>query len=365
MIAFVRTIMCGIRRPASAVWRWLVPIDDVAPALTDAIRSRRHLLVENAVLRHQIVVLRRRSPRPNLTTLDRFRILLGASLLPGWQRAVAIVRPDTVLRWHRLGFRLFWRHKSEPRGRAQVADSTVGLIRDMAAKNRLWGAERIRGELLKIGVRASKRTIQRYMRSSRRTPRGQTWSAFVKNHATDIWSCDFVQTYDLLFRPVFLFFIVHLASRRVVHMATTRTPSQDWTAQQLRNATMDGIAPRFLIRDRDHKFGQAFDRAANGAGIRVIKTAVGAPDMNAFAERFAGSLRRELLDHVLVLKPRSSDPTRPRIHRLLQRGAAAPGNRAAHPGWVRVGGFPRGDHRAPSARRPSPRLPEGRLTKHR
>src|SRR6266496_2052104 len=109
------------------------------------------------------------------------------------------------------------------------------------------------------------------------------------------------QSYDLLFRPVFLFFVVHLGSRRVVHMAATRSPSQDWTAQQIRNATLDGGAPKFLIRDRDDKFGGAFDRAAKGAAIRVIKTAVRAPDMNAIAERFAGSLRREMLDHVLVL----------------------------------------------------------------
>jgi transposase InsO family protein len=185
--------------------------------------------------------------------------------------------------------------------RDQLKSGTVELIREMAAKNRLWGAERIRGELLKIGVRVSKRTIQKYMRSCRRNNGGQTWSTFIKNHAQDIWSCDFVQSYDLLFRPVFLFFVVHLASRRVVHVATTRNPSQEWTAQQIRNATMDSAAPKFLIRDRDAKFGAAFDRAATGAAIRIIKTAVRAPDMNAIAERFAGSLRREMLDHVLVL----------------------------------------------------------------
>jgi putative transposase len=182
-----------------------------------------------------------------------------------------------------------------------VTSDTVGLILEMAARNRLWGAERIRGELLKIGVRVSKRTIQKYMRPCRRKPGGQTWSTFIKNHAQDIWSCDFVQSYDLLFRPVFLFFVVHLASRRVVHVAATRNPSQDWTAQQIRNATMDGDAPKFLIRDRDDKFGEAFDRAAKGAAIRVVKTAVRAPDMNAIAERFVGSLRREMLDHVLIL----------------------------------------------------------------
>jgi putative transposase len=299
MTDLLHRILSRVRKCVSAAWRKLAPFAEVPPTLVDAVRSRRELLVENAALRHQIVVLRRRVPRPSLTPVDRLRLLLSACLLPGWRDVVVLVQPQTILRW-RLGFRLFWRHKSKSWSRDRVTSDTVGLIREMAAMNRLWGAERIRGELLKIGVRVSKRTIQKYMRSCRHKPGGQTWSTFIKNHGQDIWACDFVQSYDLLFRPVFLFFIVHLASRRVIHMAT-RNPSQAWTAQQIRNATMDGNAPKFLIRDPDDKFGGGFDRAAQGAGIRVIKTAVREPDMNAIAERFAGSLRREMLDHVLVL----------------------------------------------------------------
>jgi transposase InsO family protein len=153
---------------------------------------------------------------------------------------------------------------------------------------------------MKVGIRVSKRTIQRYMRSFRPRSGGQTWSTFVKNHAHGIWSCDFVQSYDLLFRPLFLFFLLNQGSRKVVYMAATRNPTQEWTAQQLRNATMDGVAPRFLIRDRDEKFGATFDRVAEGAGARVIKTAVRASNMNPIGERFVGSLRREALDHVLL-----------------------------------------------------------------
>ena len=182
---------------------------------------------------------------------------------------------------------------------------TIDLIRDMAARGRLWGAERIRGELLKLEIKVSKRTIQKYMRSVRgRSRGGQSWSTFVKNHADRMWACDFIQTYDLLFRPLYAFFIVHLASRRVVHVAATRYPTQTWTAQQLRNATMDGDAPAMLLRDRDGKFGPAFDRAAQGVGTKVIRTAVRAPNMNAVAERFVGSARRELLDHVLLVDDR-------------------------------------------------------------
>jgi transposase InsO family protein len=156
--------------------------------------------------------------------------------------------------------------------------------------------------LLKLGIKVSKRTIQKYMRTTRtKGGGGQDWKTFLKNHAEATWACDFVQTYDLFFRQVFAFFFVHLASRRVVYMAATRNPTEEWTAQQLRNATMDGDAPKFIIRDRDDKFGSAFDTAATGAGAEVVKIAIRAPNMNAVAERFVGSLRRELLDHVLLL----------------------------------------------------------------
>jgi putative transposase len=184
---------------------------------------------------------------------------------------------------------------------------TIDLIRDMARRGRLWGAERIRGELLKLGIKVSKRTIQKYMRYVHSRRGGQRWATFLKNHAHETWACDFVQTYDIFFRQVYAFFIVHLASRRVVLVAATRNPTQEWTAQQLRNATMDGDAPRFLVRDRDDKFGAAFDHVAEGAGTKVIKIAVGAPNMNAVAERFVGSARREMLDHVLLLGDRHLD----------------------------------------------------------
>ena len=171
----------------------------------------------------------------------------------------------------------------------------------MTKDNRLWGAERIRGELLKLGVRVSKRTIHKYMKDARTRTGGQTWATFLANHADATWACDFIQAHDILFRQVYALFIVHLGSRKVVYTAACRNPTQEWTAQQLRNATMDGVAPKVLLRDRDDKYGPSFDRVATGVGTPVIKTAVRAPNMNAFAERFVGSTRRELLDHVIVL----------------------------------------------------------------
>ncbi len=229
--------------------------------------------------------------------------MLLASRLPTWADALVIVQPATVLRWHRQGFRLFWRRKSTPRATtSRIPAETVALIRRMAAENRLWGADRIRGELLKLDVRVSKRTIQKYIGPARpRRPASQRWSAFLRNHADAIWACDFLPVTDLLFRPLYAFFVIALGSRRVVHVGVTRHPTDTWLAQQLREATPFGEHPRFLIRDNDRKYGPRFDRVAAASGIRVLRTPVRAPRANATCERFLGSVRRECLDHLLVL----------------------------------------------------------------
>ena len=171
----------------------------------------------------------------------------------------------------------------------------------MAKGNRLWGAERIRGELLKLDIHVAKATIQKYLRLARpaRSP-SQTWSTFLKNHAQAVWACDFLPVIDLFFRPLYLFVIVELGSRRVIHFNVTRHPTDAWIAQQLREATPFGQTPRFLIRDRDSKFGEAFSRVAKGSSIEVLKTPYRAPKANALCERFLGSMRRECLDHFLI-----------------------------------------------------------------
>ncbi len=276
----------------------------VAGTLSDLVRGKPALVVENALLRQQLVILQRSVTRPRCTPADRTLLVLLASRVRLWRHAVLIVQPDTVLRWHRQGFRLLWRRKLHPTSspKPKVAPETIALIRAMAVVNRSWGAERIRGELLKLHIRVAKTTIQRYMRQARPPRRsGQTWATFLRNHAAAIWACDFLPVTDLLFRPLYAFFVVELASRRVVHVGVTRHPTDAWAAQQLREATPFGTTPRYLIRDNDSKFGPDFARVAQTSGIDVVRTAYRAPKMNAICERFLGSVRRECLDQFLIL----------------------------------------------------------------
>jgi putative transposase len=178
----------------------------------------------------------------------------------------------------------------------------VDLIKEMARDNRLWGAERIRGEWLKLGIRVCKRTIQKYMRAVRTTrPRGQTWSTFLQTHAQQIWACDFLPVTDLFFRSLFAFFLIELHTRRVIHVGVTRCPTDAWTAQQRRVATAFGVGPKYLIRDNDAKFGGTFARVAQTSHIEMLTTPYHAPRANAICERFLGSVRRECLDHLLIL----------------------------------------------------------------
>ena len=194
----------------------------------DLTRSKSELVLENALLRQQLIVLERQTKRPKLTWRDRALFVLWASKLRTWRQGLVIVQPDTVLRWHRDLFRRVWKHESKRKqGRPPLTDDIVALIKRIIKENLTWGAERIRGELLKLGVRVSKSTIQKYMKDARESSRSlkQNWATFLRNHASEIWACDFLQTYDILFRTVFVFVIIELGSRRVVHFGVTRSPT--------------------------------------------------------------------------------------------------------------------------------------------
>ena len=258
-------VKCGLTAIGSRIIRWLrewTRPDNhglVGGTVADATRSKSELMLENALLRQQLIVLERQVKRPQWSWRERGIMVLLASQLRGWREAVFIVQPDTVVRWHRDLFRLVWRRKSQPKqqgGRTPLSGQIVQIIRRMARENPLWGAERIRGEMLKLNVGVAKSSIQKYTQDLRRvSPSGQTWGTFLRNHASEIWACDFLQTYDALFRSLFVFVIIELGSRRVVHVNVTRQPTDAWVAQQLREATPFGEGPRFLIRDNDKKYG--------------------------------------------------------------------------------------------------------------
>ncbi len=277
----------------------------VVGTLADLARSKPALVAENVLLRHQLAILRRSVKRPRCTPADRALLVVLASRVRVWRSALLIVQPDTLLRWHRQLFRVYWHRRSRaaaPAHRPPLAPETVALIREMARANRLWGAERIRGELLKLDIRVAKSTIQRYLRKARPPRRsGQLWATFLRNHADDVWACDFLPVTDLLFRPLYAFFVVALGTRRVVHVGVTRHPTDAWVAQQLREATPFGQRPRYLIRDNDSKYGPTFSHIAASSGITELRMAYRAPRQNATCERFLGSVRRECLDHLLVL----------------------------------------------------------------
>lgn len=305
---FATTMFSCLSSAASRVFRRITQpasANMVTGTLADLPRSRTELLAENALLRQPMIVLHRLTKTPRLTWRERLSLLFLARWVPTWKQVVQIIKPDTLLRWHRAGFRLFWKWKSRVPVRTQpqrLAAETIALIEQMARENALWGAERIRGELLKLDIRVSKRTIQKYMQAVRsKPPTGQSWSTFLQTHGKDIWACDFVPVVTLFFKTIYAFVTVHHESRRVVHFGVTEHPTDAWVTQQLREATLFDEKPKYLICDNDKQYGDGFERLAKASGIEVIRTPHAAPQANAICERFVGSVRRECLDHVLVL----------------------------------------------------------------
>jgi putative transposase len=292
--------------------RWIKPSTTslALSTLADMTRGKSELLAENALLRHQLMILRRQVKHPVYLKTDRLLLVVLARMVRTWKQALFLVQPETLLRWHRELFRLFWKHKSKARSsKPRLSCETITLIQEMAANNRLWGAERIRGELLKLDIRVSKRTIQKYMKQVRpKRARGQSWKTFLRNHTAEVWACDFLQVTDLFFRPLFAFFIIELQSRKVIHVNVTRSPTDPWVAQQLREATPYGQTPTYLIRDNDRKFGQHFARVATTSGIKVLRTRHRTPQANAVCERFLGSVRRECLNHFLIFHEKQLYP---------------------------------------------------------
>jgi transposase InsO family protein len=225
-----------------------------------------------------------------------------------WRDVLWNVKPDTLIGWHRKGFRLFWRWKSRSMGRPPLPKDLRQRIRQMAAANVTWGEERIANELkLKLGIRVSPRTVGKYLCSGRpvRTPDPkQRWLTFVRNHAEVIVACDFFVVVTATFRTLYVFVIMELGSRRILHHNVTAHPTPEWTAQQFREALSGGHAYRFLIHDRDSIFSKELDKQVSAMGVRVLRTPLRAPKANAVCERFGGTLRRECLDFLIPFNER-------------------------------------------------------------
>ncbi len=269
-------------------------------------RRRAWLELEVLALRHQLVVLeRRQTSRPRLTSADRLFWVWLYRLWPCCLDAVVIVKPETVIRWHRRGFRLFWRWKSRPRrrGRPRTALEVRDLIRRMSRENPLWGAPRIHGELLKLGIDIAQSTVARYMVRHSRPP-SQTWRTFLTNHAEGLASVDLFVVPTAAFRLLFAFIVLGHSRRRLVHFNVTQHPTAAWLARQITEAFPWDCAPAHLIRDRDGAYGIAFRDRLRAMDICEVLTAPRSPWQNAYAERVIGSIRRECLDHVIVLNER-------------------------------------------------------------
>jgi transposase InsO family protein len=238
---------------------------------------------------------------------DATRIALVAlSRLVDWRRILTIVQPATLIRWHRKGYRLFWRLKSRPRGRPPVPADVQHLIAEMASANRTWGGERIAAELLvKLGIDLSPRTMRRYMPTRNGGPRtgakSLQWSTFVRNHAAAVLACDFFVAISATFRAFYVFVVLDVGTRRIRHWNVTEHPTAEWTAQQFRMVMSGDELHRFVIHDHDSIYSQEFDSTIAAMGLTILKTPVRAPQANAFCERIIGTIRRECLDWVISL----------------------------------------------------------------
>jgi transposase InsO family protein len=276
----------------------------VLGALRSVIQSRAALLAENVVLRQQIIVLRRSVPKPRIRARDRVVLALPARLFSSALQAITIVRPTTVIRWHRSFGRLLWRKKSgRPVGRPLADADLRGLIRRFWKENPLWCEDNIAAEFGKLGYEVSPRTVAKYRPPYLPRNRGQSWPTFLRNHLHQTWACDFLTIVTLRFQILFCFVIVDLVRREIVHIGVTSSPSAHYAGQCFVEAVADrdNENPRFLIRDRDSIHGEDLRRRVKSCGTRCLITPPRSPQANAICERLNGTLRHDCLDHIIVL----------------------------------------------------------------
>ena len=265
-------------------------------------RTRHHLGLEILALRQQVAVLKRKRPRAHLNKFDRLFWLALRRTWSRWAGALMIVKPETVIGWHRAGFRLYWRLRSRGGGRKVSAD-VFEIVRHMARENPCWGAPRIHGELLKLGFQISERTVSRYL--ARRVPRSgdaaDKWRAFLSNHREAIAALDFFTVPTVTFRLLYCFFLIDHGRRKILHFNVTAHPTAEWVIQQLREAFPGSPRHRYVILDRDTKFSREVLDFLASSGIKPVRTSVRSPWQNGTAERWVETARRDCFDHVIAL----------------------------------------------------------------
>jgi len=263
--------------------------------------GQKQVALENAALRQQLAVFKRYVPRPKLNNGDRLFWIGLRMIWQDWKLALVFVRPETVISWHRRRFKQYWWRLSQPkqRGRPRTRSEIRKLIHDMAIANPTWGAPRVHGELKKLGFKISERTVSRLM--PRRTGKpSQTWMTFLRNHIGQMVSVDFFTVATIQLRVLYVFVVLAHARRRVVHFNVTEHPTATWTAQQIVEAFPETV-PRYLVRDRDGIYGHDFSARVDGLGLREVPISARSPWQNCYAERIIGSIRRECLNHVIVI----------------------------------------------------------------
>jgi transposase InsO family protein len=275
-------------------------------SLRASLRRRAALQIEILALRHQLGILQRSVKRPKLTATDRFLWAWLSTVWADWRSALVIVKPETVIAWHRKGFRLFWTWKvrhGQP-GRPPVPQDLRDLIRKISRENPLWGAPRIHGELLKLGIDIGETSVSKYLVRHRKPP-SQTWRTFLENHLKSMVSVDFFTVPTIRFQVLYVFLVLLHERRRIIHFNVTAHPTAEWTAQQLREAFPFDQIPRYLLRDRDSIFGGEFRKEVTAMGIQEVLSTPRSPWQRAYVERVIGTIRRECLDHVIVFNEAS------------------------------------------------------------
>jgi integrase-like protein len=271
-------------------------------------RERRNLLLQNLALRQQLAVLKRRHPSPRIGLLDKLFWAAIRRFWSGWKPSLILVTPETLVRWHRAGFRLYWRLISKARthlGRRETSQEVRELILRKAVENRTWGAPRIHGELLMLGFDLCERTISRWMkRAPRDQEPGKRWLAFLRNHREAIAAMDFFAVPTATFGVLYGFFVIGHDRRRIVHFNVTKHPTSSWITHQLREAFPSQSAPRYLVFDRDAKYGLEVPVAVRSLKMSPARTSFESPWQNAVAERWVESCRRDLLDHIIAMNER-------------------------------------------------------------